>query len=190
MITSRAVERETVTLGDDLLISPKKVHPIRSDLCLKFERWQRVREAKTQHLCLQHTFGLFGVDGPFLQQQSKCRDTRSPLSCMSEELPPGVRNCESTIDEKMFEYRGGEDGCPRAAVEKRAERSSHGNTLLHLNVEILDGEWTVQHRANQGFVTRSRRRHDVYWVEQGNRRSVKPRCGWSTGKGVVSSGDD
>jgi hypothetical protein len=62
LISRGAVVRKPIAFGDDSLFSPKKVDPVRTNLCLKFEWRHRVRETQAEHLRLKDAFGLFRIE--------------------------------------------------------------------------------------------------------------------------------
>lgn|GEM_PF-4949579 len=57
------MESESVTLGNDLLVSPKKVDRVRPKIHLEFERGKLCPETQTQHLGFKNAFGLLRVEG-------------------------------------------------------------------------------------------------------------------------------
>jgi len=98
------VKGKTVTLGDDLLFSPKKVDSVRPNFCLKLKRRELCRETNTEHLGFKNAFRLLRIKSPTLKNTSESGDSWSALTCVCEKSPPSLRDRQTIFNKKVFEH--------------------------------------------------------------------------------------
>lgn len=159
------MECETITFSDYSLLSPKKVHAIRSELCLEFERRKLSDKTQTEHLGLKNTLRLLSVESPPLKHRSESGDPWSPLSSVSKQSTPGLGDVELVFDQKMFENVRREVWCPCRRIEQRAKWWRYGNALPSFRREIACVSWSMQHCSDDSSISWSCRCDDVKWSQ-------------------------